>query len=326
MLTPTIDDIHAAAERLKGRAVRTPLLESPVLNERLGGRVFLKAETLQRTGSFKFRGAYNRISQLAGGEFPGGIVACSSGNHAQGVGEAARLFGMRAVIVMPSDAPKVKIEGTRRSGADIVFYDRETEDRNAIAETLCEKLNAAFVPPFDDRQVMAGQGTSGLEIAAEMRDAGLDLDAVLVPTSGGGLVAGVAIAVHSVFPKAAVYCVEPADFNDYQRSLEAGERQRNTANGGSICDALLVAEPGKLTFAVNRHRLAGGLAASDAEVRSAMAFAYRELKLVVEPGGAVALAAMLAGRFPATGRNVAVVLSGGNVDPQIFTEIIAREH
>lgn len=326
MLTPTIDDIHAAAERLKGRAVRTPLLESPALNERLGGRVFLKAETLQRTGSFKFRGAYNRISLLAGGEHPGGIVACSSGNHAQGVGEAARLYGMRAVIVMPSDAPKVKIEGTRRSGADIVFYDRQTEDRNAIAENLCDKLNAAFVPPFNDRQVMAGQGTSGLEIAEQVRALGVELDAVLVPTSGGGLVAGVALAVHSVFPQAAVYCVEPADFNDYQRSLEAGERQRNTANGGSICDALLVSEPGKLTFAVNRHQLAGGLAASDAEVRAAMAFAYRELKLVVEPGGAVALAAMLAGRFPAKSRNVAVVLSGGNVDPHLFTEIIAREH
>jgi threonine dehydratase len=323
MLLPTLDDIHAAAERIRGLCVRTPLIESAVLNAKLGGRVFLKAESLQRTGSFKFRGAYNRISQIEPDAFPGGVVACSSGNHAQGVAEAARLKGLRAVIVMPSDAPKIKIEGTRRAGADIMFYDRDTEDRDAIAATLCEKLNATLVPPFEDRQVIAGQGTAGLEMAAQAREAGAELDAVLVPASGGGLVAGVALAVHGVFPAARVYCVEPAEFNDYQRSLEAGARQKNTRSAGSICDALLVREPGQLTFAVNRRELAGGLAASDAEVRTAMAFAYRELKLVVEPGGAVALAALLAGRFQLQGRTAGVVLSGGNVDPQLFSEIIS---
>ncbi len=324
MLTPTIDDITAAAGRLMGHAVETPLLESALLNERVQGRVLIKAETLQRTGSFKFRGAYNRISQVRAEEFPGGIVACSSGNHAQGVAEAARECGLRSVIVMPSDAPQIKIDRTRRSGADIVFYDRDTEDRNAIAEDLCDKLSAAFVPPFDDRHVIAGQGTAGLELARGAADRGLTLDAVLVPTSGGGLVAGVALAVHSAFPQAAVYSVEPEGFNDYQRSLETGERQRNAAGSGSICDALLMTEPGKLTFAVNRDRLAGGLAVRDHDVRCAVAFAYRELKLVVETGGAVALAALLTGAFDAGGRTVAIILSGGNIDPQLFAEIISR--
>lgn len=323
MLIPTIADIDAAAERLKGHAVETPLIESPILNERVAGRILLKAETLQRTGSFKFRGAYNCISQVKPEEFPGGIVACSSGNHAQGVAEAARVCGLRSVIVMPSDAPQIKIDRTRRSGADIVFYDRDTEDRNAIAEDLCEKLNARLVLPFDDPHVIAGQGTAGLELARTAQARGAALDAVYVPVSGGGLIAGVALAVHSVFPDAVVYCVEPAGFDDHRRSLQTGEPQRNAANSGSICDALLAPEPGKLTFAVNRNELAGGITATDDEVRDAIAFAYRELKLVVEPGGAVALAALLAGRIETAGRTIAIVLSGGNVDPHLFGEIIA---
>jgi threonine dehydratase len=323
MLTPNIDDIEQAARRLKGQALETPLLESPVLNERVEGRVLVKAECLQRTGSFKFRGAYNRISQVQAEEYRGGIVACSSGNHAQGVAEAARICGLKSVIVMPSDAPQIKIDRTRRSGADIVFYNRETEDRNAIAEDLCAKLGAVFVPPFDDRHVMAGQGTAGLELAAQAKARGAEVDSVLVPTSGGGLAAGVALAVRAAFPSAKVYCVEPQGFDDYQRSLATGERQRNAANGGSICDALLIAEPGRLTFEVNIHELAGGVSVADAEVRDAMAFAYRELKVVVEPAGAIALAALLSGRFKAEGRTVAVILSGGNVDAKLFSEVIA---
>lgn len=322
MQIPTIDDVRAAAERIRNHAARTPLLESAILNERAGGRILIKAETLQRTGSFKFRGAYNRISQINPGEFPGGVVACSSGNHAQGVAEAARLCELRSVIVMPSDAPQIKIDRTRRSGADIVFYDRATEDRNAIAEDLCRKLEAVFVPPFDDPQVIAGQGTVGLELAETMRERDLVPEAILVPASGGGLVAGVAIAVQDAFPATAVFTVEPQGFEDYQRSLATGERQRNAPGTVSICDALLVNEPGKLTFAINREKLAGGIAVSDTEVRDAMAFAWRELKLVVEPGGAVALAALLSRRFQANGRTIAIVLSGGNVDPRLFSEII----
>ncbi|HZV20443.1 MAG TPA: threonine/serine dehydratase [Hyphomicrobiales bacterium] len=323
MNIPTIADIVDADGRIRPHALETPLLECPVLNDRLEGRAFCKAEILQRTGSFKFRGAYNRISRISRDEYPGGVVACSSGNHAQGVAEAARLCGLSAVIVMPSDAPKLKIARTSRSGAEIVFYNRETEDRNAIAKDLCAKLNAVFVPPFDDPYVIAGQGTVGLELTRQAKAASAEIDAVLVPASGGGLTAGVALAVKDRFPSAEIYCVEPKGFDDYGRSLAAGSRKRNDRASGSICDALLMQEPGELTFSINKELLAGGLAVSDEEVREAMAFAFRELKLVIEPGGSVALAALLSGAFQVKGRNVAVVLSGGNVDGQLFADIIS---
>jgi threonine dehydratase len=320
----TIDDIADADLRIRPFAAVTPLLEWATVNDSLGGRVLFKAEVLQRTGSFKFRGAYNRISRVSREEFPGGVVACSSGNHAQGVAEAARLCGLNAVIVMPSDAPRIKIERTSRSGAETVFYDRETEDRNEIARALCEKLTAAFVPPFDDPYVIAGQGTAGLELTRQAKALDAGIDAVLVPASGGGLTAGVALAIKDRFPAAEVYCVEPKGFEDYGRSLKAGSRQKNSRASGSICDALLVTEPGELTFAMNKDRLAGGVAVSDSEVRDAVAYAYREMKLSVEPGGAVGLAAVLSGTFAAKGRTVAVVLSGGNVDPQLFADIICH--
>jgi threonine dehydratase len=319
---PTINDVADADLRIRPFATETPLLEWAFFNEWLGARILIKAETLQRTGSFKFRGAYNRISRISRDEYPGGVVACSSGNHAQGVAEAARLCGLDAVIVMPSDAPQIKIARTGDAGADVIFYDRETEDRNAIARELCQKLDAALVPPFDDPYVIAGQGTAGLEISRQAKAAGAELDAVLVPASGGGLTAGVALAVMSHFPSAEVYCVEPKGFDDYKRSLAAGERLRNERSTGSICDALLVQEPGELTFAMNKGRLAGGIAVSDQDVREAVGFAYREFKLVVEPGGATALAAILSGALPVKGRTVAIVLSGGNVDPHLFAEII----
>jgi threonine dehydratase len=324
MSLPTIDDIRDAALRLKPFAVETPLLESAVLNSKLGGRVLIKAETFQRTGSFKFRGAYNRVSRVDRNEFPGGVVACSSGNHAQGVAEAARLCGIEAVIVMPSDAPRLKIARTSQGGAEVVFYNRETEDRNAIARDLCEKIKAAFVPPFDDPYVIAGQGTAGLELCRQAQALNAEIDAVFVPASGGGLTAGVALAVKESFPSAEIYCVEPKGFDDYKRSLAEGTRQQNARMSGSICDALLVAEPGELTFAINKDRLAGGIAVSDSEAKDAVAYAYRELKLVAEPGGAVALAAVLSGAFPVKGRTVAILLSGANVDPQLFAEIICE--
>ncbi len=322
MDTPTISEIADADARIRPFAVETPLLEWGALNDKLGGRILCKAEPLQRTGSFKFRGAYNRVSRIDRAAFPGGVVACSSGNHAQGVAEAARLCGLDAVIVMPSDAPKIKIARTSQCGAEIVFFDRETEDRTAIARDLCKKLSADFVAPFDDPAVIAGQGTLGLELARQAKAAGAEIDAVLVPASGGGLAAGVALAVKDSFPKAEVWCVEPKGFDDYKRSLAAGTRQRNDPAHRSICDALLMMEPGELTFELNKTLLAGGVAVGDADVRHAVASAWRDMKLVVEPGGAVALAAILSGAFDVKGRTVAIVLSGGNVDPHIFADII----
>ena len=324
MDTPTIDAIADADLRIRPYAIETPLLEWGTLNEKLEARILCKAEPLQRTGSFKFRGAYNRVSQIDRAAFPGGVVACSSGNHAQGVAEAARLCGLDAVIVMPSDAPKVKIARTSHSGAEIVFYDRETEDRNTIARDLCEKLKADFVAPFDDPVVVAGQGTVGLEMTRQAKAAGAEIDAVLVPISGGGLTAGVAIAVKGQFPNAEIYCVEPKGFDDYRQSLASGTRQKNESTSRSICDALLMAEPGELTFAINKDLLAGGLVVSDSDVRHAVAYAWRDMKVVVEPGGAVALAALLSGAFECKGRSVAIVLSGGNVDPHLFADIICN--
>lgn len=322
MKLPAIEDVREADLRIRPHAVQTPLLEWATLNARAGARILCKAETLQRTGSFKFRGAYNRVSRVDPGVFPGGVVACSSGNHAQGVGEAARLCGLNAVIVMPSDAPRFKIARTIESGAETVFYNRETENRDAIARELCEKLNADLVLPFDDPYVIAGQGTAGIELCRQAKDTGAEIDDVLVPASGGGLAAGIALAVLDSVPAAAIYTVEPKGFDDYRHSLSAGSRQRNARLSGSICDALLMPEPGELTFAINKDRLAGGIAVSDHDVREAVAYAFHEMKLVLEPGGAVALAAILSGAFHARGRNVAVVLSGGNADPHLFAEII----
>jgi threonine dehydratase len=324
MATPTIDAIADADLRIRPYAIETPLLEWSALNKKLDARILCKAEPLQRTGSFKFRGAYNRVSRFDRAASSGGVVACSSGNHAQGVAEAARLCGVDAVIVMPSDAPKVKIARTSHYGAEIVFYDRDTEDRNAIARDLCEQLNADFVPPFDDPVVIAGQGTVGLEIARQSKAAAADIDAVLAPISGGGLTAGVAIAVKDRFPNAEIYCVEPKGFDDYRRSLSSGARQKNDPASRSICDALLMPEPGELTFAINKDLLAGGLVVSDSDVRHAVAYAWRDMKLVVEPAGAIALAALLSGAFEAKGCTVAIVLSGGNVDPHLFADIICN--
>ena len=319
---PNYDDVLAAAERLGPLAVRTPLIEHPALNERTGGRVLLKPEIMQRVGSFKFRGAYNAVSRLDRDRFPGGVVACSSGNHAQGVAAAATICGMKSLIVMPQDAPQLKMARTRRYGAEVVTYDREREDRDAIARALCTERKAAFIPPFDHIDVIAGQGTVGLEIIQQAEALNARPDAVLAPCSGGGLITGIALAVKKLSPSTDVYSAEPAGFDDLARSLESGRRERNAQLSGSICDALLVATPGEITFEIARQTLAGGVAVSDEEVRSAMRFAFEELKLVVEPGGAVALAAILSGKVPTRGRTIACVLSGGNVDPALFAQII----
>jgi len=319
---PTIEDIEQAAARLHGLAVRTPLLDHPALDALASGRILLKLENLQRVGAFKFRGAYNRISSVDPKRFPGGVVACSSGNHAQGVAEAARLLGHAARIVMPSDAPRLKIARTRAFGAEVMPYDRVSEDREVIARSLAEKHGADFVHPFDDPGIIAGQGTVGLEMAADAAALGYALDDVLVPCSGGGLASGTAIAVQARFPAARVFVVEPEGFDDFTRSLAAGKRLNNDAATGSIADALMASEPGQLTFAIGQHHLAGGLVVSDAELRDAMRFAFSELKLVLEPGGAAALAAVLSGKLPTEGRTIGIVLSGGNVDPEMFATII----
>jgi threonine dehydratase len=319
---PTYADVVAAAGRIAGPAVRTPLIHSPTLSERLGARIFLKAETLQRTGSFKFRGAYNTVKAL-GSEAAGGIVACSSGNHAQGVAEAARLAGLPATIVMPSDAPAVKRARTEAFGARVVLYDRASQDRDAVAAEVLAEAGGAMIHPYNDPRVIAGQGTAGLEIAEDLEAAGVTPDVVLTPCSGGGLTAGLALALAERFPGVAIHAVEPEGFDDYARSLAAGRPVRNERLAGSICDALLSPEPGPIGFAINRQRLAGAVSVSDREALHAVGFAYEALRLIVEPGGAVALAALLEGRVEVAGRTAVVVLSGGNVGDEVLAEAIA---
>ncbi|MCK0196854.1 threonine/serine dehydratase [Ancylobacter sp. 6x-1] len=315
---PTYADVIAAAERLAPVAVRTPLLACPALDALTGGRIFLKPEPLQRTGSFKFRGAYNRISRIPEAERAGGVVACSSGNHAQGVAAAATMLGMRSVIVMPSDAPALKRTRTLAFGAEVVSYERGVDDRDAIAHAIATERGATFVAPYDDRFVMAGQGTVGLEIAQDMTMLGLAPDVVIANASGGGLASGIALAVKEAFPHAQIYTAEPAGFDDHARSFQSGRRESNAQATGSFCDALLAATPGALTFQISSRIVGNGVAASDAEVARAVAFAFEEAKIVVEPGGAVALAAVLAGRLDLAGKTAAIVLSGGNVDAATF--------
>jgi len=316
-------DIDKAATVVAPFAVRTPLLSFPVLDARLGTRVLLKPEMLQRTGSFKFRGAFNKLSSIPQAKRSGGVVAFSSGNHAQGVAAAAQILKMQATIVMPSDAPLSKRERTKGYGAEVVLYDRDREDREAIARDIAQRRGATLERPYDDPLVIAGQGTAGREIAVDMAARGIAPDVVIAPASGGGLIAGVATAVKARFPKAEVIVAEPEGFDDHTRSLRAGRREAHDAQGRTICDALMAAIPGELTFAINGKLLSRGVTASDQEVAAAVAFAYRELKLVVEPGGAVGLAALLAGRIDARDKNMVVVLSGGNVDADLYARLIA---
>ncbi|MGZ9074037.1 MAG: threonine ammonia-lyase [Rhodoplanes sp.] len=313
--------IEAAAATLAPVAVRTPLLESPLLNEHIGGRLLIKAEVLQRTGSFKFRGAYNRMTHLNAAERKQGVVAFSSGNHAQGVAAAARMLGVSAVIVMPSDAPLTKIADTGAWGAEVVLYDRTRENRETIATAIADADGRVMIRPFDDPLVIAGQGTMGLELVEQAGAMGSDLDAVLVPCSGGGLCAGIATALAARSPHTAVFAVEPEGFDDTKRSLAKGEPV--TVEGGrTICDALTVNRPGALTFDINARLLAGGLCVSDSAAARAMATAFAHFKLVVEPGGAVALAAALSQAIDVRGKTVAVICSGGNVDKQLYCDAL----
>ncbi|WP_282609002.1 threonine/serine dehydratase [Pelagibius sp. Alg239-R121] len=319
---PSFADVHAAAGRLSGRAIRTPLLENLQLNEICGGRVLIKAETLQRTGSFKFRGAFNLLSQIPERHKAAGVVTCSSGNHAQGVASAAAILGLKATIVMPKDAPQIKIDNTRSYGAEVVFFDRHTESREEIVEAISASSGMIFAPPYDHPHTIAGQGTCGLEISQQADEAGAPLDQMLVCCGGGGLTAGIALALAEKSPSTKIYAVEPANFDDTARSLDAGQRVSNDGNHRSICDAILTPTPGEITFAVNRELLAGALSVTDDEVREAMRFAFNTLKLVVEPGGAVTLAAVLNRKINTANKVTAMTLSGGNVDPALFCSVL----
>jgi len=317
-------DIEAAARRLKGKAVKTPLLTWPLLDKALGFRLLVKAETLQLTGSFKFRGACNKLLQIRERQ-PDvkAVVAFSSGNHAQGVAAAAQMLGFAATIVMPDDAPRIKVENTRALGAEIVLYKRHTESREQIAADISARTKAVLVPPYDDPAIIAGQGTAGLELTGQAEALGIVPDVVAAPASGGGLVAGIATAVKHRWPEVHVLVAEPKEFDDYGRSLKAGERVANAPGKSSICDALMSPTPGEITFAINRRLLSGAISASDEDILRVMRFALLRLKLVIEPGGAVALAAVLAGKIDCRDRTVAIVLSGGNVDPDIFCAALA---
>lgn len=323
MALPVFDDVVAAAKRLEGFAVKTPLLEAPLLNAKLGGRLLLKAEPLQRTGSFKFRGAYNAISQIPADKRKNGVVAFSSGNHAQGVAAAAQMLGMPAWIIMPEDAPAIKIARTKAFGATVVPYDRYTQDREKMGQELQAKYGATLVKPYDDPNIISGQGTVGLEIAQQCQAMGVTPDAVVVCCGGGGLVSGTALALSGALPGVPVYSAEPAGFDDTKRSLEAGTRVKNDPNARSICDALLAPTPGEMTFALNSKLLKGGFAVTDEEVKRAMATLFQEFKLVAEPGGAVAATAVLAGKLPIKGKTVVAVVSGGNVDPATFADALS---
>lgn len=319
-----VNDIEAAAKRLQGVSIRTPLLQSFELDQVCGGKVLIKPECLQVTGSFKIRGAYNRMSQLSPEQASHGVVAWSSGNHAQGVAAAGTMLNIQTTIVMPEDAPRAKLENTKRLGGDVVTYDRYTGDRELIAREIAAERQAELVPSYDHNHIIAGQGTVGLELADDALELGLAPDQVLIPCGGGGLSSGTATALKSRLPEVQVFAVEPADFDDTAKSFAAGERLAVDPEARSICDALQSPMPGKLTFEMNRDLLAGVLTVSDDEVRSAIRFAFKHLKLVVEPGGAVALAAILAGKVDTNGKTTAIVLSGGNIDVDLFAEIQAE--
>ncbi len=319
----TANDIIDAADRLRGVTNLTPLLEFGALNRLCGGRILLKAETLQETGSFKMRGAYNRIAQLNAEERKSGVVAWSSGNHAQGVARAAQIVGAPAVIVMPEDAPQVKVAGTRALGAEIVFYDRYNDDREAIGYRIAEERGMVVVPAFDDPHVIAGQGTVGLEAAAQAKALGTEIDQFLVCAGGGGLTAGCGIALRHASPTTAIYTVEPEGYDDIALSLAAGEPVRVDTTRKSIADALLPPTPGHLTWPILRDHVTKGLVVSDNEIRMAVRYAFHALRLKVEPGGAAALAAVLAGKLDLDGRVTGLTLSGGNVDPDVLQMILS---
>ncbi|WP_417450220.1 threonine ammonia-lyase [Kordiimonas sp.] len=319
-----MDDIRSAAEQIKGHAVRTPLLELPALNDAAGGRVFIKPENLQRVGAFKFRGAFNRLSRLSEAEKARGVVAFSSGNHAQGVAKAAQMLGIKATIVMPDDAPKLKLANTRAYGAEVVLYDRYNEDREAVAKRVVGDSGATVVPPYNDPYIMAGQGTVGLEIAEDLKSLGLTPDQAFINCGGGGLASGAFLALKHAFPAMQGYAVEPEDFDDVTRSLESGVIEKVDFGGRSVCDALLTPSAGDLTFPILQGLDIKGVTISDAEAMAAVRYAAITLKLVAEPGGAASLAALMSGRIDTKGKTSVIILSGGNIEPEMLADCIGR--
>ncbi len=319
---PDIASILKAATNIRPFAVATPLLESPLLNETVGGRVFIKAECLQRTGSFKFRGALNKLSTLSEQQLTAGVVAYSSGNHAQGVAAAAGILYTRATIVMPSTAPRIKIDNTRALGANVVEYDPETEVREQLGQEIAQRTGAILVRPYDDPDVISGQGTAGLEICDQLSELNQAPDQIVCPCGGGGLIAGISLAVHASHADCRIYCAEPAGFDDTARSLKMGKRVRNSTGYKSVCDAIVTPEPGELTFKINKNHLHSGIAVTDPEVFEAMRVAFEKFKLVVEPGGAAALAAIVAGKIDVTDQCTVVVCSGGNVDAGLYSQCL----
>jgi threonine dehydratase len=318
----SFEDVEVAARRLEGIAVRTPLLEAPLLNEELGYRLMVKAEPLQRTGSFKFRGAYNTISQFDEAARKAGVVAFSSGNHAQGVAAASSMLGVPATIVMPADAPAIKVANTRAWGAKIVLYDRERENREEIGARLAADSGAILVKPYDNPGVIAGQGTVGLEVVAQCGEAGVEPDAVVIPCGGGGLSSGISLALSRLTPDTDIWTAEPAGWDDTAQSIAAGARTSVDGKAKTICDSLLPTAPGELTFPILRDMAKGGLVVDDTAVKHAMAVAFRHFKLVVEPGGAAALAAVLDGKIDCRGKAVVCICSDGNTDPALYAEIL----
>ena len=319
---PTFAEIETAADRLAGELVVTPLIENLELNAQLGARLFVKAEMLQRTGSFKLRGAYNRIAQFTDAERARGVITYSSGNYAQAVACAAKIAGITATIVMPTDAPAMKIARTRSYGAEIILYDRARETREDVASRIGAERELVMVPPNEDRRVLAGAGTAGREIGLQLQAIGAAADSLLVPCGGGGLTAATALALETLSPETRIYAVEPDLFDDTRRSFAAGKRLSNPPGRKTICDSIMTDSPGALTFSINKDRLAGVLTVSDDEAVVAMRLAFEHLKLVVEPGAAVALAAVLAGKIDVQGKTIVVIATGGNVDGALYARLL----
>jgi threonine dehydratase len=321
----SLDDVVEAARALRGVVSHTPLLEDPEANAVLGGRLLIKAESLQRTGAFKIRGAYNCIRQLTDAERVRGAITYSSGNHAQGVALAARLLESSALIVMPSDVPPAKMAAVRALGAEIATFERDSESSDAVVERMRARTGRVIVSPSADPRVLAGAGTVALEMHAQAKDIGARLDAVLTPCGGGGLTASTAVVMQALSPETQVYAVEPELFDDTRRSLIAGERVPNPKGRRTICDAIMTPIPNEVTFPINLALLAGGLVASDGEVRAAMRFAFEHFRIVVEPGAAVGIAAVLSGAIDIRGKTIATVVTGGNVDPAWFCTLLNND-
>jgi len=319
---PKFEDIEAAEKRLLGRVRQTPILESSRLNDKLNCRLFIKAECLQSTGSFKFRGALNKVMQIPKDRRYKGVVAYSSGNHAQGVAAAAQIFGIPAKIVMPSDAPQIKIQNTRNFGAKVVLYDRKKANRVEVANRIIEETGGLMIPPYDDPDIIAGQGTIALELLRQVKHRNVDLDMMLGPSSGGGMMSGCALVLKNHNPGINLYCVEPENYDDIALSLEIGKRIKIRPKTPSLCDALLLETPGELTFQILSDMRVSGLAVSEEAVLYAMRVAFEEFKVVLEPSGAIALGAVLMRKICCKGKNLAVICTGGNVDPHVFQKVL----